>query len=150
MEIVNMVEKKYMKAEVTNVSIGDQVEVSSKIVEGDKERVQKFIGTVIAKRGNGIRAKITVRRIVQGEGAERIFPIHSPHIQKIEVIKSSKVRRAKLYYLRDRKGKETRLKEKFSKVRVKKGGELKAKVVAPVAAKVVEKAPEISEAKTNE
>lgn len=109
------VEKEFMKKKIPNISIGDQVEVSSKIIEGDKERVQKFIGVVIAKKGNGTRANFTVRRIVQGEGAERIFPIHSPNIKKVTVVKSSNVRRAKLYYLRERTGKETRLSEKFAK-----------------------------------
>ncbi len=115
MQIVDKVEKEFMKDEIPNVSVGDQVEVLNKIIEGDKERIQKFIGVVIAKKGCGTRANITVRRIVQGEGAERIFPIHSPNVEGINVVKSHSIRRAKLYYLRDRKGKETRLKEKFVK-----------------------------------
>ncbi len=140
MQIVDSIEKKFMKTKIPNISIGDQVEVSSKIVEGDKERIQKFIGTVIAKKGAGMRANFTVRRIVQGEGAERIFPIHSPNVKKVEVVKSSKVRRAKLYYLRDRKGKETRLKEKFSKLvskaeRIAAKAELRAKLKAEAAQK---------------
>ena len=115
MQVVNEVENEFMKKKIPTIDIGDQVEVSSKIIEGDKERVQKFIGTVIAKKGSGTKANFTVRRIVQGEGAERIFPIHSPNLKKVKVIKSSKVRRAKLYYLRERTGKDTRLKEKFTK-----------------------------------
>lgn len=120
MYIVDEVEKSYMKKKIPVISIGDQVAVSSKIIEGEKERVQKFIGTVIAKKGSGTRANFTVRRIVQGEGAERIFLIHSPNVKKVEVIKSARVRRAKLYYLRDRSGKDTRLKEKFTKAQAKK------------------------------
>ena len=115
MQIVGKVEEEFMKDEMPDVSVGDQVEVLNKIIEGEKERIQKFIGVVIAKKGSGTRANITVRRIVQGEGAERIFPIHSPNVDSINVIKSHRIRRAKLYYLRDRKGKETRLKEKFVK-----------------------------------
>lgn len=115
MYVVEEVENDFMKKKIPNISIGDQVEVSSKIIEGDKERLQKFIGTVIAKKGSGTRANFSVRRIVQGEGAERIFPIHSPNLKKVKVIKSNKVRRAKLYYLREKTGKETRLKEKFTK-----------------------------------
>ncbi|MGR3317643.1 MAG: 50S ribosomal protein L19 [Candidatus Anammoxibacter sp.] len=120
MIVVEEAEKDYMKKKIPDISVGDQVEVSSKIVEGDKERIQKFIGVVIAKKGSGINANFTVRRIVQGEGTERIFPIHSPIITKVTVVKSSKVRRAKLYYLRDRKGKNARLKEKLTKRTEKK------------------------------
>lgn len=115
MIVIEEAEKEYMKNKIPKISVGDQVEVSSKIVEGDKERVQKFIGVVIAKKGSGINANFTVRRIVQGEGTERIFPIHSPIVTKVTVVKSSIVRRAKLYYLRDRKGKNARLKEKLTK-----------------------------------
>lgn len=115
MKLITTIEKEYMKEKIPDIAIGDQVEVSCKIVEGDKERIQKFIGMVISKRGSGINANFTVRRIVQGEGTERTFSIHSPNIDKVEVVKSGKVRRAKLYYMRDKKGKEIRLKEKFAK-----------------------------------
>ena len=91
------------------------MDVSVKIVEGDKERIQIFTGVVIAKNGGGFKETFTVRRIVQGEGVERVFPIHSPKIADIKVIKSGRVRRAKLYYMRDRTGKGTRLQEKFVK-----------------------------------
>jgi large subunit ribosomal protein L19 len=92
--------------------IGDTVEVHQRILEGTKERVQIFSGTVIARRGEGTREMFTVRRIVQGEGVERSFPVHSPKIAKIVVKRSGIVRRAKLYYLRDRVGKATKLRER--------------------------------------
>jgi large subunit ribosomal protein L19 len=101
-----------MKAELPKFDIGDTVDVHLRILEGNKERIQIFQGTVIAKRGDGIREMFTVRRIVQGEGVERTFPVHSPKIAKIEVKRSGQTRRAKLYYLRDRVGKATRLREK--------------------------------------
>lgn len=113
MDMITDVEKPFMKKRIAKVSVGDLVEVSTTIVEGDKERLQKFTGVVIAKKGNGIRANFTVRRIVEGEGVERTFPIHAPNIKKIRVVKSHKVRRAKLFYLREKMGKETRLKERF-------------------------------------
>lgn len=112
-EILKKVETATMKPakEIREFEIGDQVEVHQRILEGTKERIQIFTGTVIAKRGSGARDYFTVRRIVQGEGVERQFPIHSPKIAKIVVKRSGRVRRAKLYYLRDRVGKATRLRE---------------------------------------
>lgn len=112
-EILKKVEAGAMKPakEIKPFEIGDQVEVHQRILEGTKERIQLFTGTVIAKRGTGTREYFTVRRIVQGEGVERQFPVHSPKIAKIVVKRSGRVRRAKLYYLRDRVGKATRLKE---------------------------------------
>lgn len=104
-----------MKKASPQFTIGDQVDVSVKIIEGDKERIQVFTGVVIAKNGGGFKETFTVRRIVQGEGVERVFPIHSPKIADIKVVKSGRVRRAKLYYMRDRTGKGTRLQEKFVK-----------------------------------
>jgi large subunit ribosomal protein L19 len=100
-----------MKKEVPEFRIGDTVNVAVRIVEGDKERVQVFNGTVVGRRGSGISETFTVRRIVNNEGVERTFPIHSPKVSGVEVVRSGKVRRAKLYYLRDRVGKATRLKE---------------------------------------
>ncbi|MGR3309310.1 MAG: 50S ribosomal protein L19 [Candidatus Brocadiales bacterium] len=111
--IIDAIEKEQMKKEPPQFNVGDTVDVLVKIVEGDKERIQVFNGTVIAKRGGGVRETFTVRRIVQGEGVERIFPLHSPKIVDIKVKKFAKVRRAKLYYLRERSGKAARLKEKF-------------------------------------
>ena len=105
------VESKHLKANPPQFEVGDIVDVHQRIVEGDKERIQVFSGTVIMTRGSGINATFTVRRIVNNEGVERIFPIHSPKIEKLEVKRRSRVRRAKLYYLRERTGKATRLKE---------------------------------------
>ena len=111
-EIMNLVEKTSLKAEVPEFEVGDTVDVHTKILEGDKERIQVFSGTVITRSGSGTREMFTVRRIVAGEGVERKFPLHSPRIAKVEVKRSSVVRRAKLYFLRDRVGKAVRLKER--------------------------------------
>jgi large subunit ribosomal protein L19 len=111
-ELLKKVEGWHLKEQAGEFAIGDQVDVHQRILEGQKERVQVFSGTVIARRGSGLREMFTVRRIVQGEGVERMFPIHSPKIAKIEVKRTGKVRRAKLYYLRDRVGKATRLRER--------------------------------------
>ena len=105
MNIIDVIEKEQMKKTAPQYDIGDYVDVSVKIVEGDKERIQVFSGVVIAKNGGGFKETFTVRRIVQGEGVERVFPIHSPKIVSVKVIKSGKVRRAKLYYMRERTGK---------------------------------------------
>ena len=123
MNIIDVVEKEQLKKATPPFSIGDQVDVSVKIIEGDKERIQVFNGVVIARNGGGFKETFTVRRIVQGEGVERVFPIHSPKITDIKVIKSGKVRRAKLYYMRGRKTKGTRLQEKFEKEVTKKASE---------------------------
>lgn len=111
MNIIDEIEKENMKEKAPQCKVGDLIDVHVKTVEGEKERIQVFNGTVISKKGSGNRTTITVRRVVQGEGVERVFPIHSPNIVKIVVKKSHKIRRAKLYYLRDRKGKSARLKE---------------------------------------
>ncbi len=100
------------EADIPQFAIGDTVTVHVRIVEGDKERVQPYTGVVIARRGSGINETFTVRRIVNNEGVERIFPLHSPKIGKVEVVRSGHVRRAKLYYLRDRVGKSRRLRDK--------------------------------------
>jgi large subunit ribosomal protein L19 len=105
------VEGKHLKAKPPQFEIGDIVDVHQRIVEGDKERIQIFSGTVILQKGDGINATFTVRRIVNNEGVERIFPLHSPKIEKLDVKRRSRVRRAKLYFLRERTGKATRLKE---------------------------------------
>jgi large subunit ribosomal protein L19 len=102
--------------DLPDFQIGDTVDVHQRILEGQKERVQVYSGVVIARRGNGPREMFTVRRIVQGEGVERVFPVNSPKIAKIEVKRTGEVRRAKLYYLRDRVGKATRLRERKQKV----------------------------------
>src|SRR5713226_9439457 len=114
--IMALVEEAHRKKELPTFAIGDQVDVHQRILEGQKERIQVFSGVVIARHGDGMRETFTVRRIVQGEGVERIFPLHSPKIAKIEVKRTGRVRRAKLYYLRDRVGKATRLRERRLKV----------------------------------
>jgi large subunit ribosomal protein L19 len=111
-KLIDQLEKDYLKSEVPAFEIGDTVDVHTKILEGDKERTQIFTGTVIARSGSGAREMFTVRRIVAGEGVERKFPLHSPRISRIEVKRSSMVRRAKLYFLRDRVGKAVRLAER--------------------------------------
>ncbi|MFH1710154.1 MAG: 50S ribosomal protein L19 [bacterium] len=104
MSIIQDVEKSFMKKEIPAFNVGDTVRVFSKIVEGDKERLQAFEGTVIKKRGRGIGEVVTVRKVVQEVGIEKTFPLHSPRVDKIKVIKSGRTRRAKLYYLRGRIG----------------------------------------------
>src|SRR5688572_10452772 len=111
-DILNLVEKTSLKADVPKFAVGDTVDVHTRILEGEDERIQIFSGTVIARSGSGSREMFTVRRIVSGEGVERKFPLHSPKIAKIEVKRSGVTRRAKLYYLRDRVGKAVKLREK--------------------------------------
>lgn len=113
--LLDQVEQSSLRAEPLPFEIGDTVDVHCRIVEGTKERIQVFSGVIIARRGSGTRETFTVRRIVAGEGVERIFPVHSPNIVKMDVKRHGKVRRAKLYYLRDRVGKATRLKERRAK-----------------------------------
>jgi large subunit ribosomal protein L19 len=110
--LLAIVEEAAAKKDPGDFEIGDTVDVHVRILEGTKERVQVFSGVVISRRGSGMREMFTVRRIVQGEGVERIFPLNSPKIAKIEVKRTGRVRRAKLYYLRDRVGKATRLRER--------------------------------------
>jgi large subunit ribosomal protein L19 len=110
--IIEAFEKDYLRKDVLNFAIGDTVEVHCRISEGEKERIQLFTGVVIARRGSGTRETFTVRRIVAGEGVERIFPYHTPFISKVVVKRHGRVRRAKLYYLRDRIGKATKLVER--------------------------------------
>ena len=111
-QLMNLVEKPNLKADVSYFEIGDTVDVHCRILEGEKERIQIFSGVVIARSGSGTREMFTVRRIVQGEGVERKSPVHSPRVAKIEVKRAGVVRRAKLYYLRDRVGKAVRLKQR--------------------------------------
>lgn len=110
--IMDKVEKTSLKAEPPQFEIGDTVDVHLRILEGNKERIQVFTGVVIARSGSGSREMFSVRRIVAGEGVERKFPLHSPKIERVEVKRSGVVRRAKLYFLRDRVGKAVRLKER--------------------------------------
>ncbi|MDB5343843.1 MAG: ribosomal protein [Schlesneria sp.] len=111
-KMLELVESKHIRQDRLVFEIGDTVDVHTKIQEGDKERVQIFSGIVIARRGGGTRENFTVRRIVAGEGVERTFPINSPRIAKVDVKRHGKVRRAKLFFLRDRVGKATKLVER--------------------------------------
>jgi len=110
--LLQLVEESGVRETPLEFEIGDNVDVHTRILEGEKERIQIFSGTVIARRGSGMRESFTVRRIVANQGVERIFPVHSPKIAKLEVKRHGVVRRAKLYYLRDRVGKATRLAER--------------------------------------
>ena len=132
MSEIRRIEQAFARSQLPEFGVGDTVEVSVLIREGEKERVQVFGGTVIRKRGAGMSATYTVRRIVQGEGVERIFPMHSPFVQKVEVKRRGKIRRARLYYLRDRKGKATRLKEIIGQRPVKVARKRKPKQPAPL------------------
>ena len=110
MEKLKLVEATQMKSDLPSFKPGDTLNVHVRVIEGDKERIQQFQGVVIGKRGEGLRATFTVRKISNGVGVERIFPLHSPRIAKIEMVKEGKVRRAKLYYLRDLASKQIRQK----------------------------------------
>ncbi len=105
MDLIKKIEAEQLKEDVTSFCVGDTVKVHTRVVEGGKERIQLFAGLVIARRGSGVNASFTVRKISYGEGVERVFPVHTPRIAKIEVSARGKVRRAKLHYLRDRVGK---------------------------------------------
>ncbi len=135
---LSLVEASSLKSEVPQFAIGDTVDVHTRILEGEKERVQIFNGVVIARSGTGSREMFTVRRIVGGEGVERKFPLHSPKIAKVDVKRSGVSRRAKLYYLRDRVGKAVRLREKRDEVALAAGAAKKA--AAKAAAKKAAKA----------
>ena len=113
MDALKLISQSSMKADKPVIQVGDYVKVSVKIREGDKERIQAFEGTVIAQKHGGISETFTVRRVAYGCGVERVFPIHSPNVVAVDVIRHGRVRRAKLYYLRDRVGKAARIKEKI-------------------------------------
>jgi large subunit ribosomal protein L19 len=110
---IDELEKQYLKSELPEINTGDTVKVFVKIVEGTKERIQAFEGTVIKKHGAGVNKTITVRKVFQGVGVERVFLLHSPRIDRISVLRRGDVKRSKLYYLRERSGKATRIKEKI-------------------------------------
>ena len=112
MDLLRTIENEQMRDDIPEFSVGDRVRVHIKVVEGEKERTQAFEGTVIARKHGGMNKTFTVRRVSYGEGVERVFPLNSPNIDSIELISKGTVRRAKLYYLRDRVGKATRLKER--------------------------------------
>jgi large subunit ribosomal protein L19 len=136
--LLEKVEQGSLRTNELQFEIGDTVDVHVRILEGDKERIQIFNGVVIGRSGSGTREMFVVRRIVQGEGVERKFPIHSPRIAKIAVKRSGRVRRAKLNYLRDRTGKSVRLRERFPSGKIK--AELAAAKVERKAAKRAKKA----------
>lgn len=114
-EIIRSIEAEHLKSDLPDLYVGDTVRVGVKIREGNKERVQPYEGTIIAMRHGGINETITVRRIFQGVGVERVFLLHSPKIDSIKVVRRGQVRRAKLFYLRDRVGKATRVKQRFDR-----------------------------------
>jgi large subunit ribosomal protein L19 len=114
-EIIRSIESEHIKSNLPEIYVGDTVRVGVVIQEGGKERTQPYEGVVIARRNGGINETITVRRIFQGVGVERVFLLHSPRIESIKVVRRGKVRRAKLYYLRDRVGKATRIKQRFDR-----------------------------------
>ena len=113
MDALKLISQSSMKADKPEIQVGDYVKVSVKIREGDKERIQMFDGTVIAMKPGGISETFTVRRVAYGCGVERVFPVHSPNVVAVDVVRHGKVRRAKLYYLRDRVGKAARIREKI-------------------------------------
>jgi large subunit ribosomal protein L19 len=111
--IITQLQNQFSKSNLPKVKIGDNVKVGVKIIEGNKERIQFYEGTIIAKKNSSINTTITVRKVLQGIGIERIFLVHSPKIDSIKVLRSSKIRRSKLYYLRNLRGKASRLKQQF-------------------------------------
>ncbi|HHX18662.1 MAG TPA: 50S ribosomal protein L19 [Clostridium sp.] len=113
MDIIRAIEQEQLKTDLTNFEIGDYVKVHVKIKEGNRERIQIFEGTIIGRRGSGIKETFTVRRITYGVGVERVFPVHSPKIENVEIVRKGKVRRAKLFYLRDRVGKAAKVKTRL-------------------------------------
>lgn len=137
--LIQLVEKPQLRTDLPDFRVGDRIEVHQKILDGAKERIQVFEGDVIARHNGGIRETVTVRRIVQGEGVERIFPIHSPRIAKIVVKRAGMVRRAKLYYLRDRVGKATKIRDDVKRqaqidLQLKQAAEAAAKAAQEAAA----------------
>ncbi|TYQ18245.1 UNVERIFIED_CONTAM: large subunit ribosomal protein L19 [Acetivibrio alkalicellulosi] len=115
MDVIRAIEQEQLKADVINFEIGDYVKVHVKVKEGTRERIQVFEGSVIGRRGSGVKECFTVRRISYGVGVERVFPVHSPKIERIEIVRKGKVRRAKLFYLRDRVGKAAKVKTRLVK-----------------------------------
>ncbi|HBQ63451.1 MAG TPA: 50S ribosomal protein L19 [Clostridiales bacterium] len=114
MDMIRVLESEQMKKNAPVFEIGDFVRVHVKVKEGNRERIQVFEGTVISRRGEGLKESFTVRRISYGVGVERVFPIHSPRVDHVEIVRKGRIRRAKLYYLRDRVGKAARVRDKFS------------------------------------
>ena len=115
MDALKLIAQDSLKEEIPSIEIGDTVKVHVKIREGNKERIQVFEGTVIARKGSGVSETFTVRRVSYGVGVERVFPIHSPNVVKVELVRYGRVRRGKLYYLRDRVGKAAKVKEEINR-----------------------------------
>ena len=115
MTIIDQIEKEQLRSDITPFNIGDTVRVMVKVKEGDKERIQAYEGVVIAKKGSSVRETFTVRRVSFGIGVERTFPMHSPRIEKVVVVRKGKVRRAKIYYIRNLSGKAAKVKEDISR-----------------------------------
>ena len=113
MDYLKAVEEPFLRDQYDNVQIGDRVNVHLRITEGSRERIQVFEGTVIGRKGKGLNESITIRRVAYGVGVERVIPVHSPKVARIEVLRKGRVRRAKLFYLRDRVGKAARVREKL-------------------------------------
>jgi large subunit ribosomal protein L19 len=113
-QLINNLQDNFLKKNLPNIKIGDNVKIGVKIIEGNRERIQFYEGIVIAKKNSSINTTITVRKVLQGIGIERVFLIHSPKVDSIQILRSSKVRRSKLYYLRSLKGKASRLKQSFN------------------------------------
>ena len=113
MDALKLISDSSLKAEVPEIKVGSTVRVHVKIREGERERIQVFEGTIIAVKGSGVSSTFTVRRVSYGVGVERVFPVHSPNVAKVELVRNGKVRRSKLYYLRDRVGKSAKVKEKI-------------------------------------
>lgn len=144
MDLIDEIEREQTRKDLPKLHVGDTVEVHYLIKEGDKERIQLFVGTIISFGGRGLRKSITVRRIVQSEGVERSFPVHSPRVKDIVITRRGDVRRAKLFYLRDRVGKRTRVKELLGeKVRRDRVAERSRRESAKDAGKA---APQVEEA----
>ena len=113
MDLIKAFTQEQLKSEVPELNIGDTVKVHNKIKEGTRERIQMFEGTIIAKHGGGVSETFTVRRVSYGVGVEKTFPVHSPNVEKVDILRRGKIRRAKLYYLRDRVGKSAKVKERI-------------------------------------
>lgn len=148
--LVDLIQKRYQRGAELDFEIGDNVVVTMKIVEGDKERLQDFIGTIIARKGHGLDEMFTVRRLVGDEGVERTFPLHSPKIVSIKTTRSGRVRRAKLYFLRDRVGKARRLRERRLTREQREQRDMAAKAKSAKAAAILEAQEAVQAAKSGE
>jgi large subunit ribosomal protein L19 len=126
MNQMQRIEKRWLKSDVPAFEVGDTVRVHVKVIEGEKERIQVFEGVVIAKKGTSNRETFSVRKVSYGVGVERVFPVHSPFVEKVEVVRSGRVRRAKLYYLRSRQGRAARIAERGLDTKAPKAGEAPA------------------------